>query len=158
MPPLTLTLDYGLEIQALFRICSCAKVPASGPIWTSSITRRSFKAWNPKTLHRMAGSTRRGPMAKVPGASPCGICELKQLYVRPSFRGQGTAPALVRQLLEDTRAIVGYRRMRPLPFLREAVALHRKIGFTDIPCYNNSPMAETISLQLELSSLPPRNL
>ena len=86
------------------------------------------------------------------------ICELKQLYVRPSFRGQGTAPALVRQLLEDTRAIVGYRRMRPLPFLREAVALHRKIGFTDIPCYNNSPMAETISLQLELSSLPPRNL
>ena len=154
--PLTLTLDYGLEIQALFRICSCAKAPASGPIWTSSITRRSFKAWNPNTLHRMAGSTRRGPMAKVPGASPCG--SWIGTSVRPAFRGQGTAPALVCQLLEDTRAIVGYRRMRPLPFLREAVALHRKIGFTDIPCYNNSPMAETISLQLELSSLPPRNL
>ncbi len=86
------------------------------------------------------------------------ICELKHLYVRPAFRGQGTAPALVCQLLEDTRAIVGYRRMRPLPFLREAVALHRKIGFTDIPCYNNSPMAETISLQLELSSLPAKSL
>ena len=87
-------------------------------------------------------------------------CELKRLYVRPAFRGQGTASALVRRLLEDTRAIVGCRRMRldTLPFLREAVALYRKIGFTDIPRYNNSPMAETISLQLELSFLPPRNL
>ena len=41
-------------------------------------------------------------------------------------------------------------RLDTLPFLREAIALYRKLGFTDIPCYNDSPMAETIYLQLEL--------
>lgn len=78
-------------------------------------------------------------------------CEMKRLYVRPAFRGRGIASRLVRQILDDARTI-GYRRMRldTLPFLRDAIAFYRRLGFYDIPCYNDSPMAETIFLQLDL--------
>lgn len=78
-------------------------------------------------------------------------CEMKRLYVRPAFRGRGIASRLVRQIIDDARTI-GYRRMRldTLPFLRDAIALYRRFGFYDIPCYNDSPMAETIFLQLDL--------
>lgn len=78
-------------------------------------------------------------------------CEMKRLYVRPAFRGHGIASRLVRQTLDDARTI-GYRRMRldTLPFLRDAIALYRRLGFYDIPCYNDSPMEETIFLQLDL--------
>ena len=78
-------------------------------------------------------------------------CEMKRHYVRPAFRGRGIASRLVRQIIDDARTI-GYRRMRldTLPFLRDAIALYRRLGFYDIPCYNDSPMAETIFLQLDL--------
>lgn len=78
-------------------------------------------------------------------------CELKRLYVRPAFRGRGIAGALVKRILADAQEI-GYRNMKldTLPFLTAAIAMYRKLGFYDIPCYNDSPLPETIYMQLEL--------
>lgn len=78
-------------------------------------------------------------------------CELKRLYVRPAFRGRRTGEALLRQLIGDARAI-GYRRMLldTLPFMDSALRLYRRFGFHDIPRYNDSPLAETIYLGLDL--------
>lgn len=78
-------------------------------------------------------------------------CEMKRLYVRPAYRGRRLASRLVARLLEDARAI-GYRRMLldTLPCLEDAVRMYRKLGFQDIPCYNDSPMDTTIFLGLEL--------
>ena len=78
-------------------------------------------------------------------------CELKRLYVRPAFRGQGLSRRLMDRILADARAI-GYKAMLldTLPFLEAALALYRKYGFYEIPCYNDSPVESTIFLRLDL--------
>ena len=78
-------------------------------------------------------------------------CELKRLYVRPAFRGRGLGRLLSERIIADAREI-GSREMLldTLPFLTEAVALYRSLGFEEIPQYNDSPMTEAIYLRLEL--------
>ena len=78
-------------------------------------------------------------------------CELKRLYVRPAFRGQGLARLLTEQILRDARTI-GYRKilLDTLPFLESAIRLYRSLGFTDAPRYNDSPLDTTLFLQLDL--------
>ena len=78
-------------------------------------------------------------------------CELKRLYVRPAFRGCGLGRMLSERIIADAKAI-GYREMLldTLPFLTEAIALYRSLGFREIPQYNDSPMTDAIYLRLEL--------
>ena len=79
-------------------------------------------------------------------------CEMKRLYVRPEFRGHHIAQTLVEQVLQDALDI-GYRAMLldTLPFLDSALRLYRKLGFYEIPCYNDSPMENSIYMQIDLS-------
>lgn len=78
-------------------------------------------------------------------------CEMKRLYVRPSFRGKQIGEMLIRQVIEDARAI-GYAHMLldTLPFLRSALHLYQKYGFYEIPSYNDSPMETSIYMKLDL--------
>lgn len=78
-------------------------------------------------------------------------CELKRLYVRPAFRGQGLASALVARLLDEARQI-GYRAilLDTLPALESAVRMYRGLGFYEIPCYNDSPIEKTYFFRLDL--------
>lgn len=78
-------------------------------------------------------------------------CELKRMYVRPQYRGQKISTSLLDRLLADAREI-GYQKMLldTLPFLTAAVTMYRRRGFKDIPGYNDSPLPETIYLELEL--------
>ena len=78
-------------------------------------------------------------------------CELKRLYVRPAFRRRGIAAQLVDTILADARAI-GYRRilLDTLPFLQRAIDMYRRLGFVEIPSYNNSPLDTTIFMAMDL--------
>lgn len=78
-------------------------------------------------------------------------CELKRLYVRPAFRGRGLGRTLTERAIAAARQI-GYRDMvlDTLPFLTEAIALYRRLGFEEIPQYNDSPMQEAVYLRLRL--------
>lgn len=88
-----------------------------------------------------------GALRKLDG----GCCELKRLYVRPAFRGHRIGEALLERLIVDACAI-GYRHMLldTLPALDSALRLYRRFGFHDIPRYNDSPLASTIYLGLDL--------
>ena len=79
-------------------------------------------------------------------------CEMKRLYVRPAYRGRHIARRLVDRLIADARD-AGYRRMLldTLPCLSDAVRMYRKLGFHDIPRYNDSPLDTTLFMELELS-------
>ena len=78
-------------------------------------------------------------------------CEMKRLYVRPTFRGHRIGSLLIRQVITDAREI-GYRSLLldTLPFLESAIRLYRQFGFYGIPCYNDSPLEQTLFLRLDL--------
>lgn len=78
-------------------------------------------------------------------------CEMKRLYVRPEFRGHQIGSLLIQRLIDDAREI-GYRQMLldTLPFLQSAIRLYRQFGFYGIPCYNDSPLEQTLFLRLDL--------
>jgi ribosomal protein S18 acetylase RimI-like enzyme len=79
--------------------------------------------------------------------------EMKRLFVRPQFRRYGIATALAERLLAKARAL-GYRfiLLDTLPELTPALAFYEKLGFQQIEAYNDSPVAGTVFLQLEINS------
>ena len=78
-------------------------------------------------------------------------CELKRLYIRPAYRGHGFATQLVERILADAKEI-GYSAilLDTLPFLQEAIALYRKLGFYETEAYLVSPMTHAIYLRKDL--------
>lgn len=81
-----------------------------------------------------------------------GTCEMKRLYLRPEFRGQGVGRTLAERIIADARQI-GYHRMRldtVGPVMRDAVAMYRKLGFKEIAPYCPNPIAGALYMELEL--------
>jgi ribosomal protein S18 acetylase RimI-like enzyme len=65
-----------------------------------------------------------------------GLVEIKRMYVPPERRGTGVAPTLLAALEEAARAH-GARRvvLETGPGQPEAIALYRRYGYCEIPCY-----------------------
>lgn len=78
-------------------------------------------------------------------------CEMKRLYVRPCFRGKGIGRLLAEKIIADARE-AGYRHLflDTLPFLQSALRLYKSLGFCETARYNNSPVAASVFLKLEL--------
>jgi len=78
-------------------------------------------------------------------------CEMKRLYVRPVYRKRGIASLLAERVIDDAkRAGYKYMLLDTLPFLKSALRIYKKYGFYEIPCYNDSPMADSIYMKLDL--------
>lgn len=85
-----------------------------------------------------------------------GLCEVERLYVRHTYRGKGVGRRLVETVVNIARES-GYKAMRvnALPWMREAIASYRSLGFESIPPYRYSPIAGTQTLELHLTGWQP---
>lgn len=73
------------------------------------------------------------------------VCEMKRLFVRPTFRGQSVGRMLAEAVIVEAKAI-GYSSMRldTLPRMTAAIRLYDSLGFIAIPAYYDTPLADTI--------------
>jgi ribosomal protein S18 acetylase RimI-like enzyme len=80
-----------------------------------------------------------------------GVAEMKRLYVAPEGRGRGVGRALTRAIIDAARA-AGHTELRldTLAPMREAQALYRSLGFTEIAPYNDNPPDITTFMSLKL--------
>ena len=83
-----------------------------------------------------------------------GICEMKRLYARPSFRGHGLGRALAQRVIAEGRGM-GYTRMRldtVAAEMQAAVALYRTLGFREIAPYRANPQPSVLYMELNLTT------
>jgi putative acetyltransferase len=81
-----------------------------------------------------------------------GVCEMKRLYLRPSFRRKGLGRVLAEAIISEARNI-GYQDMRLdtiEPIMKDAVEMYRKLGFREIAPYRPNPIAGAMYMGLEL--------
>jgi ribosomal protein S18 acetylase RimI-like enzyme len=74
-----------------------------------------------------------------------GVCELKRLFVRPTYRGHGLGRRLLETLLAEAVA-AGYREavFDTLESMTEALGLYRSLGFVPTEPFNEHPVAGTL--------------
>jgi putative acetyltransferase len=79
--------------------------------------------------------------------------EVKRLYLRPKYRGQGLGRRLLEAVLEGAAAI-GYERLYAdtLPSMVDALSLYQRAGFELIEAYSSVPTPGAIYMKRELVS------
>jgi GNAT superfamily N-acetyltransferase len=92
-----------------------------------------------------------GVIALRPLAEP-GVCEMKRLYVRPEFRAHGIGRVLAERVIAEA-AEIGYTKMRldTVPGkMDRAIAMYRELGFKETQPYYNTPVGQTLFMELAL--------
>ncbi len=79
-------------------------------------------------------------------------CEMKRLYVKPSFRGLGIGRALVEAVIEEARKIdYNYMRLDTVPSMEAASALYTSVGFKKASEYRYNPIEDAVFMELKLA-------
>jgi len=84
-----------------------------------------------------------------------GVCEMKRLFLRPSYRGRGLGRILVESIIDEARRL-GYTHMRldTLPGrMDQAIGLYQSIGFVEIEPYYENPVEGAKFMQLQLVTI-----
>ncbi len=102
-----------------------------------------------RLLLAWAGTDAAGCVALRPATDT--VCEMKRLFVRPSFRGQGLGRSLAEKVIAEARTI-GYSAMQldTLPSMAKAIQLYESLGFVRRAAYYDTPLQGTIFMELRM--------
>ena len=77
------------------------------------------------------------------------VCEMKRMFVRSIFRGEGIGRKLLLRLIQEARA-AGYvwLRLDTLPNMRPAIKMYRAFGFVPIAPYRHETGLVYLGLRL----------
>jgi len=80
-----------------------------------------------------------------------GTCEMKRLYVKPSFRKNKIGRLLIEELLNSAKER-NYKRMRLDTFLKLQAAIHlyQQFGFENISAYYDNPLSGVVYMEKAL--------
>ncbi len=84
------------------------------------------------------------------------VCELKRMYVRSAYRGQGIGVRMAARLIDEARR-ANYRwiRLETVAFMTAALATYRRMGFQECAAYNEVPEGfREITVCMELDLFP----
>lgn len=78
-------------------------------------------------------------------------CEMKRLYVKPTYRKMKIGKILVQRIIELAKED-GYEEMvlDTIKPLESAINLYKKFGFREIDAYYNNPLDDVIYMKLVL--------
>lgn len=81
-----------------------------------------------------------------------GMCEMKRLFVRPAYRGQGLGRLLATQIIHEA-TVMNYAVMRldTLDTLDSAMRLYRQLGFQRCAPYYANPLPGVVYWERALS-------
>ena len=77
------------------------------------------------------------------------VCEMKRLFVQPSFQRRGIGRKLAEAIIEEARRS-GYKTMKLDTVLDPAKCLYKSLGFKEIPPYQHVPIEGVVFMELEL--------
>lgn len=79
------------------------------------------------------------------------MAELKRLWLLEEYHGRGIGYRLVMHLFDFARK-AGYRRVCLQTSIEQkrAITFYKRIGFVEVPAYNEQPYDDDISLQIDL--------
>lgn len=82
-----------------------------------------------------------------------GMCEMKRLFVRSKYQGQGRGRVLTEKIINEAVKI-GYSSMRldTLDWLKEAMSLYESLGFKQIEPYDDNPHPALVYWKLNLKN------
>lgn len=79
-----------------------------------------------------------------------GYSEMKRLYVTPEGRGLGVGISLAKAIIEEAKPRYRAIRLDTLSTMKAARRLYQSLGFVEIKPYYDSPIEETLFLELRL--------
>lgn len=79
------------------------------------------------------------------------VCEMKRLYVKPTFRKHKIGDALVEKIITEARALeFDIMKLDTLEKLQPAIQLYLKHGFVMANAYYQNPLPNVVYMQLNL--------
>lgn len=78
-------------------------------------------------------------------------CEMKRLYIKPEYRGQGFGRILAEKIISDAKEI-GYKQvfLDTLDTMKSAIKLYHSLGFKNTQSYCYNPLGGAIFMSLDL--------